>query len=97
MFKCIKYSTDIKMINCIEYGYVLVTVLCLKLFMMTQQCQEGEKEEEWFRQVRYFGKFIFLSMFECLDQRFQYGIANALLDRIESGSFNVFLNCTEYG
>ena len=35
MFDRIKYDTDIEMIDCIEYGYVLEIVLCLNLLMMT--------------------------------------------------------------
>ena len=35
MYERIKYGTDIEMIYCIEYGYVLVIVLCLNLLMMT--------------------------------------------------------------
>jgi hypothetical protein len=35
MYERIKYGTDIEMINCIEYGSVLVIVLCLNLLMMT--------------------------------------------------------------
>jgi hypothetical protein len=32
-----------------------------------------------------------------MSQCIKYGIASALLDRIESGSFIVFLDRTEYG
>jgi hypothetical protein len=35
MFKRMKYGTDIEMIYCIDYGYVLVIALCLNLLVMT--------------------------------------------------------------